>query len=89
MMPSVSDFRLGDISSGYASVFYKEKCVGVLEKVEWASVGTVGTWFARYYPCQGHAYQHQQDRSAQAVAWGKTRKECFEKFVELMIRNSR
>lgn len=33
MMPSVSDFRLGDISSGYASVFYKEKRVGVLEKV--------------------------------------------------------
>lgn len=29
-MPSVSDFRLGDISSGYASVFCKEKCVGVL-----------------------------------------------------------
>ena len=47
-MPSVSDFRLGDISS-----------------------------------------QHQQDRSAQAVVWGGTRKECFEKFVELMIRNSR
>lgn len=87
MLPSVSDFRLGNISSGYASVFYKEKRVGVLEKVEWDSVGTVGTWFARYYPCQGHAYQ--QDRSAQAVVWGGTRKECFEKFVELMIRNSR
>lgn len=86
-MPSVSDFRLGDISSGYASVFYKEKRVGVLEKVEWASVGTVGTWFARYYP--DHEYAYQRDRSAQAVVWGWTRKECFEKFVELMIRNSR
>lgn len=42
MMPSVSDFRLGNISSGYAS-----------------------------------------------VVWGGTRKERFEKFVELMIRNSR
>lgn len=55
MLPSVSDFRLGNISAGYASVFYKEKRVGVLEKIEWASVGTIGTWFARYYPCQGHA----------------------------------
>lgn len=34
MLPSVSDFRLGNISAGYASVFYKEKRVGVLEKFE-------------------------------------------------------
>lgn len=88
MLPTVSDFRLGNISAGYASVFYKEKRVGVLEKVEWASVGTVGTWFARYYPCQGHAYQHQQDRLAHAVAWGKTRKECLSEFAKLMILNS-
>lgn len=84
----MSDFRLGNISPRYAPVFHKEKCVGILEKVEWASVGTVGTWFARYYPCQGHAYQHQQDRSAQVVVWGGTRKECLREFAELMIRNS-
>lgn len=87
MLPSVSDFRLGNVSPGYAPVFYKEKRVGVLEKVEWASVGTVGTWFARYYP--DHEYAYQRDRLAHAVAWGKTRKECLREFAELMVRNSR
>lgn len=86
-MLSVSDFRLGNISAGYASVFCKEKRVGVLEKIEWASVGTVGTWFARYYPCQEYAYQ--QDRLAHAVVVSSTRKDCLREFAELMVRNSR
>lgn len=37
-MVSVSDFRLANISPGYATVFCKEKCVGVLEKVEFAEL---------------------------------------------------
>lgn len=57
MLPSVSDFRLGNISPRYAPVFHKEKCVGILEQVD-ESIGSgfIGGWFARYYPCQGHAY---------------------------------
>lgn len=86
-MVSVSDFRLGNISSGYAFVFCKEKCVGVLEKVERDSVGTVGSWFACYYPC--HEYAYQQDRLARAVVVSSTRKDCLREFAELMIRNSR
>lgn len=88
-MLSVSDFRLGNISPGYAPVFHKEKCVGILEQVDDESIGSgfIGTWFARYYP--DHEYAYQRDRLAHAVAWGKTRKECLSEFAKFMIRNSR
>lgn len=88
-MPSVSDFRLGNISPRYAPVFHKEKCVGILEQVDDESIGSgfIGGWFARYYP--SHEDAHQRDRLSHAVVFSRTRKDCLREFAELMVRNSR
>lgn len=77
----MTQYRLGNISKGYAAV-YREGSgtpVATLNQVEYEASGTVGSWFAVYYPA---LYAHEWDMASRAIAWGDTRKECLENFKE-------
>lgn len=77
----MTQYRLGNISQGYACVYRagSDTPVATLERVEHEASGTVGSWYAVYYPA---LYAYELDRASHAVAWGDTRKECLEKFKE-------